>query len=173
MSIIKTDRLTLRTINRTDLDLIFIGLSNPEVIKYYGVSYESKEAAIDQLKWYAELERNGTGKWWAICNNDRQEFLGAIGLNDIIADHQKGEVGFWLLPKYWGNGYVSEALPFVLDYGFREMKLHRIEGIVESGNSNSSQVLLRHGFTHEGTLKDSEIKNGNFISLEIYSLLAE
>lgn len=81
--IIKTNRLLLRRITESDLENIYLGLSNPDVIKYYGISFDSLEASKEQLKWFSDLELKKTGIWWAICSLDNRTFFGAGGLNDL------------------------------------------------------------------------------------------
>lgn len=154
-----------------DLNHVFQGLSHPEVIRYYGVSYSSIEETQEQIRWFEELERTGTGKWWAICSIDGDLFYGACGLNNVLNEHKKAEIGFWLLPEHWNKGIITEALPTVISYGFKSMGLHRIEALVESGNRNSVKVLKKVTFRFEGTLRDCEIKNGKYISLDVYARL--
>ena len=168
---INTQRLQLRSFIEDDLEQIYLGLSDPEVIKYYGVHYSSLEETKLQLDFFNDLEKNKTGKWWAICNAFTKEFYGAIGLNDLKKEHKKAELGFWLLKEHWGKGYISEALPEICKFGFEKRKLHRIEAIVEQENSNSKKCLIKNNFILEGTMKECEIKNGRYISLEIYAKL--
>jgi ribosomal-protein-alanine N-acetyltransferase len=92
-------------------------------------------------------------------------------LNDLKEEHKKAEIGFWLLKEHWGKGYISEALPEICKFGFEKRKLHRIEAIVEQENSNSKKCLIKNNFILEGTMKECEIKNGRYISLEIYAKL--
>ncbi|RYF22675.1 MAG: N-acetyltransferase [Flavobacteriales bacterium] len=165
----KTEHLLLRTIAQTDLSHVFEGLSNPQVIKYYGVNYTSLKDTEEQMQWFANLEVEETGKWWAICDKDNASFYGAIGINNYSELHQKAELGFWLLPAYWGKGFVREAANAVLNYCFKTLNLHRVEAFVESENSNSKSVLSKLGFELEGVMKDCEIKNGQFISLAIFA----
>jgi ribosomal-protein-alanine N-acetyltransferase len=61
-------RLNLRQIIDSDLENIFKGLSHPEIIKYYGVSFDSLEKTKEQMTWYADLEKNDIGIWWSICS---------------------------------------------------------------------------------------------------------
>ena len=164
---LKTERLLLREIVESDLQNIYSGLSNPLVIKYYGVSYDSLEATKEQMKWFKDPKQ----LWWAICSHDHQHFYGAGGLNDISEEHQKAEIGLWLLPDFWGKGIMSEALPLICDYGFNQLDLHRIEGFVESNNQNCKRGMAKLDFEYEGTMKDCEIKNGQFISIDIYAKL--
>lgn len=163
-----TKRIELRSITASDQENIFLGLSNPEVIKYYGVSFETLEATEEQMIWFQNLEKNGTGKWWSIFNSETGQFLGAGGFNDLNKELKKAEIGFWLLPEFWNRGYMQEAMPLICDYGFNELGLNRIEGIVESENLKCKRAVEKLEFTLESTSRDSELKNGKLISLDTY-----
>ncbi len=167
----RMDGLVLRPIGEADQEHVFRGLSHPAVILHYGVSYASYEATAQQMEWYAELERTGTGIWWAIVHAQEGRFLGAIGINSLQRQHRKAEIGFWLLPDNWGQGIIGKVLPAVLEHGFRTLGLHRMEAMVETGNVASGRVLRKAGFMLEGTLRECEVKHGCYISLELWALL--
>ncbi|MEM6346312.1 MAG: GNAT family N-acetyltransferase [Bacteroidota bacterium] len=164
-----TERLLIRPIIAEDHPHIFAGLSHPEVIKYYGVSYQTLEETQSQMDWYQSLVSEQKGLWWAMIDKADQSFLGALGLNDWDQQNRKAEFGLWLLPQYWGQGYIQEATPAIFKYAFAEMNLHRIEAFVESENQASQKALQRLGFRHEGCMREAEIKNGRFISIEIFA----
>lgn len=168
---IKTNRLLLRQFENNDLEKVFEGLSHPDVIKYYGISFDSLEATKEQMSWFADLEKYKMGIWWAICSADNKTFYGAGGLNDMKKEHKKAEIGFWLLPEFWRQGIMTEAIPLICNFGFDMLRLHRIEGFVDSENLNCKQALAKLGFKHEGTMVDCEISKGKFISLDIYAKL--
>ncbi|MBL4746402.1 MAG: GNAT family N-acetyltransferase [Flavobacteriaceae bacterium] len=161
---IKTDRLLLREITDLDLENIFKGLSNPHVIKYYGVHYQSLEATKKQLLWFADKQQ----MWWAICSLDNKTFYGAGGLNDIDKKEKRAEIGLWLLPDFWGKGIMKEVFPLISNYGFKKIKLRRIEGFVETDNLNCKNAMSKLDFINEGTLKDFEIKNKKSIRVDLY-----
>lgn len=167
--LIKTERLLLRQFADNDLQNVFKGLSHPAIIKYYGVSYKTLEETKEQMIFFAELEKNKTGIWWAVCSADNNIFFGAGGLNSIIKKHKKAEIGFWLISEFWGKGIMKEAMPLICKYGFDKLGLHRIEGFVDSENKNCLNALTKLDFKYEGTMKECEIKNGRFISLDIYA----
>lgn len=168
---ITTGRLLLRQFEENDLESVYKGLSDPDIIKYYGVSYQTLEETKEQMKFFADLEKEGTGIWWAICSLDNATFYGAGGLNGVSKIHKKAEIGFWLLKEYWGKGIMGEIMPIICKYGFEEMGLHRIEGLVESDNMNCINAMKKLDFVYEGTLRDYEIKNGRYISLDVYAKL--
>lgn len=166
-----TNRLLLRQFNTGDLENVFKGLSNPDIIKYYGVSYKTLEETKEQMQFFADLEKNETGIWWAVCSLDNKTFHGAGGLNSLSREHKKAEIGFWLLTDFWGQGIMTESIPQICKFGFEELELHRIEGLVETDNINCKKVLEKLDFKYEGTMRECEIKNGKFISLDIYAKL--
>lgn len=167
--IIKTNNLLLRRFVESDLENVFSGLSDPEVIKYYGVSYNSLFDTKEQLRYFSDLEQNETGIWWAVCSADGTVFYGACGFNNLIKIHMKTEIGFWLLRDFWNKGIMSEAIPLICEYALKGLGLHRIEAFVETENFNCKKVLDKLKFIHEGTMKDCEFKNSKFISLDIYA----
>ena len=162
---IKTDRIILCEITDLDLENIFNGLSNPNVIQHYGISFDSLEATNEQMNWFAEKEQ----MWWAICSLDNETFYGAGGLNDIDSKGKKAEIGLWLLPNFWGMGIMKEVMPLISDFGFNQLKLNRIEGFVETANINCKKAMSKLDFQLEKTMKDCEIKNGKSISVDIYA----
>jgi ribosomal-protein-alanine N-acetyltransferase len=166
---IKTNRLLLRQFIETDLENVFKGLSHPDIIKYYGVSYRTLEETKAQMEFFAGLEKNETGIWWAVCSPGNKIFYGAGGLNNVSKEHQKAEIGFWLLTDFWGQGIMTSAMPLICNYGFVNLGLHRIEGLVESDNINCKKAMAKLDFQYEGTMRDCEIKNGKFISLDMYA----
>ncbi|MEJ8801343.1 GNAT family N-acetyltransferase [Pontibacter sp. H249] len=168
---ILTERLKLRLIQPADAGFILQGLSDERVTKYYAVHFDTMEAVQEQMAFYEQLLSEGTGVWWAFSLKDNDQLIGACGYSSLEAEHRKAEIGFWLLPDYWGRGYIPEAAKAIVKYGFESMNLNRIEAIVEGGNEQSEQVLQKIGFTYEGRLREREIKNGQVIDLIYYSIL--
>lgn len=166
-----TQRLLLEQINPEDQQFVYEGLSHPEVIPFYGVRYDSFDAAKAQMDWYESLQREGTGLAWKLVEKTTGEKLGVIAVYLYKPEHKKAEIGFWLLPQFWNKGFASEALNAVIDCWKVEKGLHRLEGFVEEGNAASSKLLEKAGFQREGKMVDCEIKNGRYISLLIYGLI--
>ncbi|MCH5721323.1 GNAT family N-acetyltransferase [Niabella hibiscisoli] len=163
--------ILLRPIIASDLEHVYRGLSHPDVIRYYGVSYQTLEETMVQMDWYKQLEEEGSGVWWAISSPDGSVFYGACGFNNLSEIHQKAEIGFWLLPDYWGRGIIPSSARLICDHAFSEMGIHRIEAVVETANNSCMQVMQKLNFLLEGTMQDAEVKNGRFISLHLYALL--
>ncbi|MEV3817964.1 GNAT family N-acetyltransferase [Aeromonas salmonicida] len=163
--------LRLDPITAADLPHIYRGLSDPEVIAHYGISYDSLTACEAQMAWYADLVRQGTGGWFLIRSQHTDLPMGAIGYNDGDPQHRKAELGYWLYPEYWGKGVMGRALPLFLTHFYGTTTLHRLQALVEEPNVASARVLLRAGFRYEWTARECEWKGDQFISLQHYTLL--
>jgi ribosomal-protein-alanine N-acetyltransferase len=166
-----TSRFILRNINPEDINNIHRGLSDRRVTQFYAVHFETLEATREQMDWYAELENKGTGKWWGIYDENTGEFLGAGGYNDLQKEHRKAEIGFWLFPENWGSGIMQKVMPLLLQKGFEELQLNRIEGFVDSRNLACKRAIEKIGFTHEGTMRQAEREKSEFLDVDIYSFL--
>ena len=84
----------------------------------------------------------------------RPVLVGGITLGDVIyAAAQKGTLGYWVGQPYAGQGYMSEAVGLVCDFGFNTLNLQRLEASCMPHNEASKVVLRRAGFEEEGFAK--------------------
>ena len=167
----KTENYILKEIEDSDINNIHKGLSNPDITKYYDVHFSTLEETKVQMEWYRDLKKNRTGIWWGIYDETDDEFCGAGGFNSLDNKHKKAEIGLWLLKDYWGKGILNKVMPKLFEKGFTELDLNRIEGYVVSDNTKCKRALEKINFTYEGTKRESEIKNGQKISVDFYSIL--
>ncbi|WP_281228865.1 GNAT family N-acetyltransferase [Flavobacterium aquiphilum] len=171
--ILKTERLLLRHVNINDAEAILSLRSNDEVMKYIPRPYlKTKEEALELIAMFDDKIENGIGINWGICFLDEPEkLIGIIGHYRLKPEHYRAEVGYMIFPEYNGKGIVSEALQKVIEYGFKEMKLHSIEAILDPENKGSEKVLLKNGFVKEGHFIENEYYEGRFLDSLVYSLL--
>lgn len=164
----QSQRFYLREIEEEDIHHIFRGLSHTDVIRYYGVSFMTLEATQEQMEWYADLKTSGKGLWWGVFKKDTHEFCGAGGFNDRDTSTQKAELGYWLLPEYWGQGIMQETMPLILTAGYEQLDLKRIEGFIDTENANCIKAIKKLGFHHESTEERAEEKDGRWIDIATY-----
>ncbi|NLF50805.1 MAG: GNAT family N-acetyltransferase [Leptolinea sp.] len=96
---------------------------------------------------------------FAICVDDKA--VGGIGFvlhTDI--ERIGAEIGYWLGETYWGKGIVSEALAAVTQYAIQTHGLYRVFAVPFAHNKGSIRVLEKAGYTLEGRLRKSAIKDG-------------
>ncbi len=82
------------------------------------------------------------------------------------------EVGYWLGQKFWNRGVVTEALVAVRDYAITTHSLTRIYAVSFEYNQASFRVLEKAGFSMEGRLRRSAVKDGKVIDQLMYAYVA-
>lgn len=137
-----------------------------ENIKSVEDSYSNIKSRLNGL-----VENGGYPKSFAIIY--RGEIAGTIGFNDINKTNRIGVVGYWIGEQFQGKGIMSKAFKTIIDYGFNELNLNRIEVTVGVGNQKSRALPERFGFTKEGKIRQEEWLYDHFVDHIIYGLLAE
>ncbi|ATP42269.1 N-acetyltransferase [Solibacillus sp. R5-41] len=172
--LLETERLVLREITIEDASSILNYLSDKEVMKYYGLEpFQSVNDALDEISWYQSIFSNKTGVRWGITVKDQQELVGSCGFLNVDAQHARADIGFELNQSFWGRGIASETLKPIITYGFKQLKLQRIQALIEPANIASQKLVERHGFVREGLLRSYEYTCGKFDDLYMYSLLKQ
>src|SRR5690349_4622117 len=106
---------------------------------------------VEQFAAYAARNDSETNESFVICRNEDERIVGSINLSQIFRKgFQNAYLGYSLGVKYTGQGYMTEAVELILQYAFKDLKLHRIEANVQPENTPSIAVLKRCGFTREG-----------------------
>jgi len=82
-------------------------------------------------------------------------------------------VGYVLNPAYWGMGIAPEAVRRVIDFGFRELNVHRIEAKYMVENARSRRVMEKVGMTFEGVKRASMYIKGEYRDIGYCAILAD
>jgi [ribosomal protein S5]-alanine N-acetyltransferase len=151
---LSTDRFLLRPTQLSDAEAFFQIKSDPEVTSCYG--REPHGSLQDTETWIQALQDTYAGRegiQWAITFKTRDFPIGSCNFWPLDPESHCAEIGYELNRTAWRQGIMAEVLPTVISYGFKELELNRIEANPLARNSRSNNVLLKLGFTHEGTLR--------------------
>jgi RimJ/RimL family protein N-acetyltransferase len=170
---LQTERLVLRPLGLADADAIFAMRSDP-VVQRYGSHppWTDRQAALDWLDRNARGVAAGEHAQFAIARRDDGVVVGSCTLYGLDAQCRSAEVGYALAVPEWGKGYANEAVATMLDWGFDQLDLNRVEADIDPRNVPSARALERLGFTREGHLRERWIVAGEVSDSWIYGLLA-
>jgi ribosomal-protein-serine acetyltransferase len=129
---------------------------------------ENFQQHINLTKQKASL---GSDFGYAIFFNEN--ITGRIGIYNINRQHMIGEIGYWLAEAMQGKGIIAKCCKTLIDHGFNELGLNRIELKCGLENTKSRAIPEKLGFTREGILRKAELLNGQFIDLYLFSMLKE
>jgi ribosomal-protein-serine acetyltransferase len=129
-------------------------------------SIEDTETFIDTAIYQ---HNHGVGSSFAIFYAD--QLVGVAGYNQLDAQHHWGAIGYWLSESYTGKGIITQVVSKLIEYGFVEYQLHKIEIRCAEHNLKSRQIPERLGFTYEATLRDCEWLYDRYVNHAVYTLL--
>lgn len=169
---LKTHRLFLRKQELKDAASLQQLRSHDEVMKFMDSDkhhdIKTSEAFITRN---LESYQQKSGFFWAIIESETDSYCGDIILRKIDSTNARAEIGYTLMPEFWGRGYMKEAMRAVISFGFKDLGLHSIEANINPANETSRALLLKMGFVKEAYFRENYYYNGKFLDSEIYSLL--
>ncbi|KJH71904.1 GNAT family N-acetyltransferase [Aliterella atlantica] len=174
LPVLETQRLLLRSLNLNDAVDIFEYAADPQVSQY---ATWSAHQSINQSKQFiesviAQYRNHQLAAWGIVCKADNK-VIGTCGFTNWIATARRAEIGYALSSKYWGQGYMPEAVRLLFGFGFCLMKLNRIEAKCVIANTASARVMEKVGMQFEGILRQDLLAKGSFYDVKIYSILKQ
>jgi ribosomal-protein-serine acetyltransferase len=100
------------------------------------------------------------------------ELVGIAGFNHFDYQHKWGAIGYWLCASFTGKGVMTKVVQKLLEYGFLDNHLNKIEIRCAQENHLSRAIPERLGFTYEGTLRQCEWLYDQYVDHAVYSMLA-
>lgn len=171
--IIATERLWLREIVDDDAPAIFAIQGNPQVMRWFGSDpLVDQTAALMLIRSFAgwrELMNPGTR--WGLELKTREGLIGSAGLFSWNRQWRKCTVGYELSPEATGQGLMNEALHAILDWGFAQMQVNRIDAQIHPENVRSLVLVRKLGFVEEGRLREIARWGGRHHDMLQFSLL--
>lgn len=106
-----------------------------------------------------------------VALKDGNELIGIVGLKDINILNQTAEFYVKIDPSTQGKGYGTEATTLMLQYGFDELNLNRIQTQDMEENIGGWRADEKAGFKLEGTLRQAIQRFGRYHNVRVYSIL--
>jgi ribosomal-protein-alanine N-acetyltransferase len=141
-------------------------MSGPDVLRYFP---NPDPPSRDQIERLIQLQlthwkQHGYG-WWAVCDSDRGEdppLIGWAGLQ-YLPETDEVEVGYLLDRGYWGRGLATEAAQISVRFGFEDLGIATIVGIVHPDNIASQRVLEKAGLAY--------VEQAHYFGMDVYRYL--
>ena len=107
----------------------------------------------------------------AVILKEKDCLIGSFRLGLINHSKRKATLGYALNPVYWGQGYATEAVGRLIEFGFRDLGLHRIAASCDRDNHASRRVMEKNGMIREGLMREDDIQGGEWRSSFLYAIL--
>jgi RimJ/RimL family protein N-acetyltransferase len=149
--ILETGRFYLRELNVRDAGSLYKLNLHPDIYRFTGdPPFESIHHSEQFLESYNPYATSGMGRWAVISKQDGV-FTGWCGLKYLL-DENEVDIGYRLLPEFWGQGIAVETATACCAYGFRVAGLKQIVARVHKENIRSVRVAEKMNMVYEKDL---------------------
>ena len=153
MTVLETERLSLRQFTVDDAQFILTLLNEPSFLRYIG---DKQVRSLEDARQYilngplASYERNGFGLYLV----ELKESYTPIGMCGFLKREElpDPDIGFAFLPEFWGKGFAFEAAAALLEDARQSLRLQRILAITSLDNEASIKLLERLGLRFDKVL---------------------
>ena len=166
---LSTPRVDLRQVGSEDLDLVFAFNADSQALRHVVRDlYTTRAQAEEKVESFREGYRRREGLWWTFIRRATGRAMGYGGLFEL--DHAAGtaEIGYGLLPEFWGRGFMTEIGAELMRFGWEELQLTGMRAQIVPGNTASEKLLLRHGFERREVVPDHGQARGLSFAMGLY-----
>lgn len=127
---------------------------------------------------FREFKESDFTLFYSVFSNEQIMKGNFTGFADIEIHNKNsnggcGEIGYFLLPSFWGNGFATEIANTLIKMCFRQINLHRIVASCNANNLQSEKIMKKVGMIKEGEFRKARFKNGQWDNEMRYSILID
>ncbi|MFJ1214577.1 GNAT family N-acetyltransferase [Burkholderia pyrrocinia] len=163
--------LSLRQLERADLDAWYAYLSNPDVVRHTSWNLRSRDDLLPLFDNIESADRDSIRRL-AIVDTASGALAGTIGLHTVSTANRSAEIAYDLAPPHWGRGIASALCEAVTAWAFADGGFMRMQGVVLTSNAGSARVLQKCGYRYEGLLRAYKMVRGTPGDFAMYARLA-
>ncbi len=154
-------RVYLRPVDPEDVDRFVLWFNDPEV--RVNLSSAIPINRLREREFVEKLYQGERDVVLAIVEREGNHHIGVAGLHKIGLPNRNATFGIAIGEKtFWDKGFGTEAARLILDYGFKQLNLHRVTLWVYSTNPRAIHVYEKLGFKEEGRKRESEYREGTY-----------
>ncbi|MDW3646565.1 MAG: GNAT family protein [Bacteroidia bacterium] len=171
--IFETSRLRIREYLFSDLNAIHEYASKAEVVQYqnWGPNRleDSRQFLAEVMNWPKQNPRMSYG--FCIASKPDNHCMGGCGIYLNKEGLDKAKIGYILNPKFWKQGYTTEATQELARYASEELKIGLVEATCDVRNIASKRVLEKSGFELDRLLEKHYLQKGIMRDSYLYRYL--
>lgn len=163
--------LSLRQLERADLDAWYAYLSIPDVFRHTSWNLRAPD---DLLPLFDNIESADPDsiRRLAIVDTASGTLAGTVGLHTVSTVNRSAEIAYDLAPSHWGRGIASAVCEAVTAWAFTTGGFMRMQAVVLTSNAGSARVLQKCGYRYEGLLRAYKMVRGTPGDFAMYARLA-
>ena len=148
------ENLRIEKLTAQDFSLHYKLVSNAEVMKMITGKPMNKEEAEEKFRMILKCnDLHADLGYFKIMDNKTGEFIGVAKIEIKEIDSIEAEIGYLIIPDFWGKGIASKVAKWLLEIAKQEHQLNKLFAIIDPENIPSRKILENNGF-HSIELKN-------------------
>lgn len=170
---IATDRLHLQEFVIEDWQSLFAYQNDPRYLEVVDRNPQTADEAQAFVRMFTDYATANPRRKFqlAVTLKGSGVLIGNCGIRRAERNEWDAELGYELSADHWGKGYATEAGAAMLEFGFEELKLHRISARTNAANEASARVLRKLGMREEGRLREADFQKGRWWDTILWGIL--
>ena len=171
-TVLTTKRLRLRVVSLSDIELVWAA-SRVEGFND-GMVWDppnSRDELVTTTQNNLKSWEDGTAYAFTVDLSETMTPIGRVGIRQDDGP-STWDIGFWIHPDYWGNGFATEAAQSVIEFGFSELEAEKITTAHATWNTQSQRVIEKLGFGLTGENPCGFMKGGKQVAELEYAIEA-
>ena len=167
-----TERLLLCDFVERDWEAVLAYQQDPLYLRYNEWTSRTAEDVREFVQKFLDHQKQipRIRYQFAVTLKSTGQLLGNCGVRRDSPEAQEGDMGYELDPKFWGNGFATEAARAVMQFGFSHMDLQRISAWCVADNVGSARVLEKLGMRLERRMRDHQYFKGRWWDTLSYAI---
>lgn len=163
------ERVRLTVLDQPDLPTIAEWQRDSRYLRLLDANLAKPKTSAELDAWLAASHKDGV--LFAVRKVEFQDLIGFVHIDSILWNQRVAWLAMALGPRYWGQGYGTEALDLTIRYAFTEMNLRRLQLTVFANNLRAVRLYERVGFQLEGRFRQFLERDRTFEDMLLYGLL--
>ncbi len=170
---LEAENYYLRSLDIEDSEQFYRWSLDREVTIYSLSSYAYPQSKSDIQKWLSTINVSSKSVSFGVCCTQSNQLIGYAGIVDISALNRSGEYFILIGEKeYWGKGVGTLVTKLVTNYAIQTLGLHRVQLTASALNLGAIKAYENAGYQHEGIMRQSGFRNGQFVDKVLMSVLS-
>ena len=150
---------------------LFALLTTEEVARFISPPPSTVEGFEKFIAWTHRQRTAGTYACFAVTLKGFDTAIGIFQVRSMEPGFETAEWGFAIGSPFWGTGLFQEGAALVLDFAFDTIGVHRLEARAAVKNGRGNGALQKLGAVQECRLRNSFLKDGQYIDQVLYAML--
>ena len=171
--LITTSRLILREYRETDFEGVHAYAKDAETVRFmvWGPNSSEDTRNFIQLAISQQKTEPRVHYQLAVVLKDNAQIIGGCGIHVHRPEHKNAEIGYCFNKQFWRQGFATETMRALLQFGFETLQMHRIIATCDPGNIGSERVMQKNGLRKEAYFVQELWQKGRWRDSLLYAIL--